>query len=702
MTMTYTGGEPITANDNATAITAIIDRVGREGRTDQYIRELIVNGAQAQADTVLITPVRPSAVYDTENELTPEEKNSIGVKIAVVDNGYGMSGSKLDAYMGTLFSGASAIGRDKNFQMGSRVSTLPISPLGVIIASWTEDDPEGNLVRLEYDENQRLYVRHRFFWETQNEETGHINRVSSATVSCEVDPSFAALKHPIIEKAGHGTVVILLGSRPEDHTYGQLQRGKGESEAVIYPTTCTKAYLRVAVASKFMRLPGDLKQVHVVHTNKTRNLENWNKTLDVDEYLQSVGTNEAGPSARAIKGLYEAFTNTRHIETHGSTPIRDQDGITVATAHWGIMQNRRPKTPEREGYDGFDLLDHKPLFGELYQGEIYNPYHDNGANRWLDKYGINIADVKSRMIFLVEPSPKGPNTPEASPNSARSQLMLGDTSQLPHEQWGDFFIKDMPSPIQELLDASINQNRDKQQEKDEKDFRDKVSKWFSRPIPSRIGQRQNQVKPTDLNGDGAGNKDTGGISPTGKDLLPKNHSSARKRRIIIRPKAGGGEGLESHETSSRAARNNIPDVQVFWDETGAQFRDERSEHLCTCTKTDTSEKITIFINGSHDHLKLFINDQVEQRNPKYEDDIRNALKRSLEFKVKTYVISALTFTTSERAGAWARTSKFKANALSDEALSSVLLDLQTLDLVVGRAIGGRSGWGKITKNKTPT
>jgi len=172
-----------------------LERAYRESGELQYIREVFKNAEEAGATRVEFGP-EWNAV---ENE---------GVyRFMVADNGKGMSSDELLKFQNTFGGGGKPIGdMHENFGVGAKTSLLPWNHQGVLIISWTEENPAGAMVRMMRDPSNGEYGAKKF--ETAE---GAIEEV--------VVPKgeWARVKPDWIHT--HGTVVICLGMTGKEDTF---------------------------------------------------------------------------------------------------------------------------------------------------------------------------------------------------------------------------------------------------------------------------------------------------------------------------------------------------------------------------------------------------------------------------------------------------------------------------------------------------
>ena len=70
---------------------------------------------------------------------------------------------QIESYLNTFGGGGKPIGdAHENFGVGSKTSTLPWNRAGVVVVSWTPQDPEGSLVWLLRDPVSGEYGARKF------------------------------------------------------------------------------------------------------------------------------------------------------------------------------------------------------------------------------------------------------------------------------------------------------------------------------------------------------------------------------------------------------------------------------------------------------------------------------------------------------------------------------------------------------------
>jgi hypothetical protein len=111
----------------------LIDRLGRDCASDQYLRELTQNSIEA-----IIRTGRP------DGRIVWDFVEQSGVrKLCVCDNGVGMAGDELVRYINSLSSSGSVQGMDSNYGVGAKIAAATRNPEGLVYLSWQDDVGAG-------------------------------------------------------------------------------------------------------------------------------------------------------------------------------------------------------------------------------------------------------------------------------------------------------------------------------------------------------------------------------------------------------------------------------------------------------------------------------------------------------------------------------------------------------------------------------
>ena len=127
----------------------IVDRLGRDCAPFQYLRELTQNSIEAILDTPEKTGEIHWDVDWNHFDLTGQ------YKLAIIDNGVGMTGEDMLRYINQLSSSSHEQAHDANFGVGAKVAAATRNPAGLLYLSWK--DGQGWLTHLWKDPNTGQY-----------------------------------------------------------------------------------------------------------------------------------------------------------------------------------------------------------------------------------------------------------------------------------------------------------------------------------------------------------------------------------------------------------------------------------------------------------------------------------------------------------------------------------------------------------------
>lgn len=654
--------QPLLMNPNPLAAANMVNQLFNAGDPDQYKRELVQNAIDAGATDIEAGAIRLA-----------EFGEQGGIKAAFIDNGQGMSAIKLADYIGELFNGASEVDAQGNYNMGARVATLPFNPFGVIWASWVEGDPEGSFIHIAYNDEKRIY---EIVSQGDNGMVADDDRIGVPK---------SEWKHPMIEKAGHGTAVILLGSGVEDHTVGKIE--PQHDGTFRYPGSRRPRDDWQYYNTKFWKLPEHVTRLAFMFARQ--NLDAWKDHIAPGKFFHADDEHRVW-RFRTWKGLDALLADA---DSTGSLTVTSARGYR-ARVYWGLFPENYKQAGGHPTDEGLPL----GLFGEKHRDELYAlAYRDEGVagsrghvSSKLEAYGIGHAEVKNRLVIVVEPLSNDDYMP-ATPAPSRHELRLAN-ALLPHQEWGEAFALQMPKPIKDRIDA-VSGKTDTDLEKRMRDDQKKLASFFSRLIaawkdkgePGEVGDV------TEDNGTSGNDPNTGGTpgeskkrSPGREGGQPSAISSNKKG-----PRIGGG--VKHREHGPAMSNPNVAEpLDVRWDEFGSQFDDDYDGLLARWVQTSR----LVWINGAHAHVKQLVRDAVMNRRASGEEAthrVQNAIKAHLARQV----LSIELYQRTTAAGQRGRASQFRLNALSDEALSAVLLNVLSMETIIANTFRGSRTTTKV-------
>lgn len=648
---------PLGFSNNAVAAAELVRRTFDEGRPDQYKRELVQNSIDAGAKNI----------YTTVARLADRGSKVSGIKRAFVDDGRGMAPSKLPVYIGELFAGESTIdGTGTNFQMGARVSTLPFNHGGFIVASWTEGDPLGAMIEIVYDEGKRAYGMNQYI-EVGTEDAPEFSEVMTPP---------AWMKPDIIEKSGHGTVVILMGDKYEDHTIGEIERNIVTGR-FIYPQEVRGRADWHYYNSKFWTLP-DGVGLRTLWINGT--IDDYYSVISPESIVMSRVKGTPTLMFRMVKGV----ESTLYEYAESLDSMRVQTSVGNATVRWALFPKDRPSTPGHQGGSGFDVDLEIPLglFGEKRGDEIYNVHSRRQTAANMEWYGIGMRDVRDRLVLIVEPDPESPKFMGARPSSSRSHLMLGG-KQLPHDVWGEFFANNLPKEIRERMDElrSTDVVDTDWQKKFTKRLREFMGAAF-KPTPKGV------VEVTEVEvSDGVPRSTTGG-------------GSGGRGSGIGRPETGRGVGGAAVAEEGGAATGAKTDqrapspIKPVWrsDEFEADEKRGMLAHYVPAGRE-------LYLNPDNKLLRSIIDQAKSERRKSKADQVEELSREAVANYLIGHILSSEVLHRRVPAIGELSGNKLLNAVISDQVLTAMCANLSMMEAIINAQFKGRRGLGRIGEDQ---
>ncbi|MFI5297233.1 MAG: hypothetical protein ACHREM_03980 [Polyangiales bacterium] len=379
----------------------LVERAYRESGDLQYLRELLVNAIEAGATRIEFGP-----------EWSAVESKGV-YRLMVADNGKGMSPEQLLTFLNTFGGGGKPIGdAHENFGVGAKTSLLPWNHEGVVVISWTEDQPLGAMVWLMRDAASGEYGARKFDTADGFEEV-----VTPFDEWSRIKPSWIT---------DHGTIVVCLGNSGREDTF-LGKSGEGDIKGIA-------AYLNKRV----WEIPDGVEVA--VQEVRTEKRAEWPRSLEE-------ATSSRGPrpwNRRQIRGARHYVTMTED----GDATTNAQRG-TVALADgteldWYLWQGDRPKVHSYAHMKGY--------IAALYRNELYDQMQHVSNFR---TFGIPQKEVRERLTIIARPPQASGAAFGVYPDTARNSLKLQATKRagesLPWADWAQEFAERMPAPIREAL-----------------------------------------------------------------------------------------------------------------------------------------------------------------------------------------------------------------------------------------------------------
>jgi len=370
--------------------TFLIDRMGLDCAPLQFVRELTQNAFEAiRKRRDLGWSGQGHVIWDVDWNLA----SNYGVfKLQVSDNGCGMTGPEIEAYINSLSSSSGVQSYDRNFGVGAKISAGKENPAGLIYKSWVNSD--GVVATFWRDPIVGYGLKQ---WES----SGQFAQYAPLGLDFRCEPI-----------DDRGTSVTLMGSAEDENTYW-----KGGA--------LKQKWLIQYLNSRYYVLPENTRLQ--VRDFSQADPSNWPTSPD-----KAMGT--GGSQMRTIEGMKHFLT--KYSEQCGTV------SLTNATAHWFLL-------PEDLNVSG-GVWDDKSHVAALFQSELYDVKRTREARAQLIQFGIIYG--QSRVVLYIEPDLV---KLDVIANTARSHLLvrIGETSiPLPWAEWAAEFRSQMPDPLRKMME----------------------------------------------------------------------------------------------------------------------------------------------------------------------------------------------------------------------------------------------------------
>lgn len=404
------------------------DRFFSECGQFQWAREFLQNSVEAKA---------------TKVEFGLEWQAVLGHKVyrrVIADDGFGMTPEELVKFFRTLgLSSKNTDGLENNYGIGAKIASLPWNPLGVTVISYAQRGGKSTaaMIRIYKDDNCDFCLHE--FRDADDALVSHVNPDevnwdsydwTDHNPDWKVDNiDWGKVVPDWVKDAGHGTVVVLHGSKEFPHTMTG-SNGKDITKGLsIYLNTRFWEFL-------------DLSQIKVAELKGDKDEGKWPTGPEDRDPKRS-------PNNRTIMGA--RYYITEPYEQEGKVVGKVAHSGTVelnggkVKLHWSLWDGDRPKYGAYAAEKGY--------VGLRYMNELYDA--DHGKVRFRH-FGIVESKVTDRLTMLIEPlRAKKALDWGVSPNQARSRLVFcdGDAGglELPWSAWGREFYEVMPEPIKKAI-----------------------------------------------------------------------------------------------------------------------------------------------------------------------------------------------------------------------------------------------------------
>ncbi|RST02937.1 hypothetical protein EF910_21875 [Streptomyces sp. WAC07149] len=345
----------------------------------------------------------------------------------IMDNGEGMAPEDLKIFLTTFGGGGKPIGMDANFGQGFKSAVLPWNPYGVVVISYTADNPDGAMLWIHRDKDGNYALRE---WPVgEDGEFVSFMSVVAPFLDEEHGCDWGAIKPDWMKT---GTIMVLLGNAADCDTWqGDPEPSRTESVDGLI------RYLNGRLLDVPMR-GGEPLVTTVFDLYERKSVD---RRASKDKTVTLPAGQEKVWRPRRIYGLRHyipetALTGTVVVDDHGTT------------AEWFYVPE-----PDEPVKGGKDYISPNPIVAVDYQGELY---HAESTKSRYRQFGIT-DEIKGRTWLLLRPpvySDSRPTEWGVLTQASRNMLMSKGGVDLPWEQWGNGFFTRFPEELARVRDEA--------------------------------------------------------------------------------------------------------------------------------------------------------------------------------------------------------------------------------------------------------
>lgn len=394
----------------------LIDQAYQAGGEYQWAREALVNSIQAEATWVQFGIDRQGI-----------EKQGVARRY-VADNGVGMNQEDMKLFLSSFGGGGRSISITENFGQGFKASCYKWNPYGIVVMSWTQDNPEGAMIWIYLNQQTQE-------WELKDFDVPEVDDYGveyTDVADCvlphyneELGLDLRLFKTEEIKKAGQGTVFLFLGdSKDRETAHGDYNRNENTIRGIV-------KYLN----SRFVDIPEGIT-VGVTSLESKAAKDETERRESRDNFVVYAGSGKRSTlHSRTVKGVMNSLPSPYKS---GTVKVRNDTEID-----WYLTEALGVKGDGSYGPSA-------PFMMVKYENEAYNRYY--GAKTFR-RFGIS--DTLDKRVWLVIKPPKydqdHPTRWGVMPQASRGTLIAKGGTDLPWNQWEDDFWKSMPKEISDAM-----------------------------------------------------------------------------------------------------------------------------------------------------------------------------------------------------------------------------------------------------------
>lgn len=501
----------------------LIERLGQDCGELQFLREFTQNSLDA------IRRSGPQEGHIVWNYVTLEG----GVrKLAIVDNGCGMTGPDMLQYINKLSSGASEQGLGANFGLGAKIAGAVKNPHGLLYISKVAGDPNYYVVRLMKADGQYGLQ----LWGDETTGYDHYATIPSDALS-ETELDSLVLEQ--LRESPSGTQVIFYGDADSDDT----------------AAGGTSQWVGKAINTRYFQFPANVR----IQCRET----------------------SSGSGLRPTRG--QKWALDKMAQASGVVDLQN------ARAHWWVLHPDTFKRDEAIKDDGAakgikSMATFQPAYhnkghiGVIFQDELYNVSTGPAGYHKLQQFGVFMG--MSQVVLYIEPTTKN-----VCANTSRTQVLLNGSESLPWLSWASEFQERMPTPLRDFID-SVDVKVDTS--KDVEFVRNKISEilpLFDLPKFRRSPNGPEQLEAGSSSSWGAASPSEGNGPGSTRNPGPRNPAAPKPLLGGLKP--GGPRG-------SKITVKDIPDIKILRGDKNHLSEECAAEYIANANRVHVNGDFRVF------------------------------------------------------------------------------------------------------------
>lgn len=432
-------------------VLAHVNRAYEQSEAFQWAREATVNSIQAGATEIKFgvawQAVKTDGVY----------------RRTIADNGRGMTAQMMPAFLNKFGGSGQTIGAIVgNYGIGLKTSVLPWNPAGVVVISVTTQDSYRSvnmmwLQRFKTDAGDFDYGARALVTEMMDDDDAFdwgktfTNSEEAMTVlpldrmdELGYDMVFEGLDWlkavpDFIMAAGHGTFIMLLGNKRNDHSFdGDTARNEHVN----------KYGLSTYLNSRFYSLPANVK-ITVLSLGSAEPNGKWTERKNWPKE-----SGECGITWRPIYGMKSVLERyADRLKAYGETCVGESE-VTLGHAEVPatIITHLFPPMPPEKRTHNHEWMANSgdqiavPIYAVLHEAhdgivEAFSVSTGLAEGKSALHKWVQVDSVKRRMAILV--IPRSTETEQVFPDGTRRKMLYQNAvkggSDMPTEEWANHY-----------------------------------------------------------------------------------------------------------------------------------------------------------------------------------------------------------------------------------------------------------------------